>query len=364
MFERKNSEEKKWRAKRAAQLKEIYINQERQRAENARFFKTYFKAGEVALQAKKTIAENQAIIKISPFTEALYTDKELVQAKYIIEDENLPFEVRDGKIHYTGKSENFLDECLDLAAAIADRAPEIAESYLTSDSWLSKYVEGFERAYKAEAEREKKIKILIKNRIVYPDGNLTQLGKDMMDELRSKAEQSQEELKELEKAEQELYTECEKNLLADTNAEIAPGFFMLPVYLIANRSVKNKIENKKNQIAEIKYTETKLDALLEPLKSSAKQRRRRRLLHGLGIAGVGTLLALGAIGGAVAQGDGDDTNKTYDKDSEKDFNDFARDLKDFVETYWWPYLNLLLLGIGGSLGALLGYYLGGDGDKK
>jgi len=100
---RLSKEIKGWRARRAQELREYHIQQKRQKAETAQFLKTYFKAWETILETNKIIAENYAKINLGHFTEALYTDKELVQAKYIIEDENLPFEVRDGKIHYTGR---------------------------------------------------------------------------------------------------------------------------------------------------------------------------------------------------------------------------------------------------------------------
>jgi len=200
--------------------------------------------------------------------------------------------------------EKFLDECLDLAAAIADREPWIAEKYLTSEDWLGKYVEGFESAYKKWEEHKKKAEVLIRNRIIYSNGKLTELGKDMICKLRSEAEQSKSELEELKEAEQELYVECERSFLADTTAGIAPGWFMFPTYLVSYKRIKDRAAEKGEKIEKINRMEAKLNEICQCLKK--KNNKYTFLRKACAMAGA-SLLAFGALAGVAGDEDKDST---------------------------------------------------------
>jgi len=265
-----DAEPKELQATRREQLEQVYKKQEYQRWEAQqsmrRYIKSYIKTSELILETGRILAENRTFISIDPVKAVVYNHTPAKQARRIIEDERLPFEVRGDKLYYRGKHEDLLNASWDLAAALADRAPEVLENNSAGDvEWLAEYVDGFEAANKTECQRLRQKEVLIKSRIMRTDGVLTEKGRDMVEEMHAEANAAEQGIKGLEAEEQGLYADFEErssSLMADTEAAATTlPFLMLPIYLVAKRAIDKEKHSNKAKVKAAKETGAQLDEI-------------------------------------------------------------------------------------------------------
>jgi hypothetical protein len=259
-----DEELKEIQAARREQLEQVYEQQEYARRENRRAMDSYFETSELLNKTAEMLAENSTFIHADPVKTIVYNHTPAVQARHVIDDEGLPFEVKGDKLNYTGKNpEELLNASWDLAAALADRAPYVLENNSTGDiEWLEKHVDGFAATNKTECQRLQQKEVLIDSRIMRTDGTLTEKGLDMVDKMHAEARAAEQDIKGLEAEEQELYADFEdrsSGLMADTTAVAASlPFLMLPIYLVAKRAIDKGKHSDKAKVKAAKETEYNL----------------------------------------------------------------------------------------------------------